>query len=77
MERPSSTDEAMIGVSMERGRVIVRPVGRLDDAAAESVHELLEGARAAGYVAVVDFTDCELDDQADQAALSTSASAGR
>ena len=70
MRRLSDSDEPVIGVSMERGQVVIRPVGRLDDAAVDAMRELLEGARAAGHPAVVDFGGCEL---ADQAALSTSA----
>ena len=74
MQRRSDDDEPVIGVSMDHGQVVIRPVGRLDDAAVDALRELLEGARAAGHAAVVELDDCEL---ADQAALSTSASAGR
>jgi hypothetical protein len=74
MRRRSDSDEPVIGVSIERGQVVIRLCGRLDDAAVDAVRELLDGARAAGHAAVVEFDGCEL---ADQAALSTSASAGR
>jgi hypothetical protein len=63
----------MIDVSMEGGQLIVRPVGPLDDEAVDALRVVLEGARAAGEVAVVDLSAAEWDDV--QAALS--ASAGR
>jgi hypothetical protein len=74
MQRRTNGDEPVIGVSIERGQVVIRPVGRLDDAAVDAVRELLEGARAAGQAAVVELDQCELGDQA---AVSVSASAGR
>jgi hypothetical protein len=63
----------MIDVSMEGGQLVVRPVGRLDDEAVDALRTVLEGARAAGAVAVVDLAAAEWNDV--QAALS--ASAGR
>jgi hypothetical protein len=60
----------MIDVSMERGQLIVRPVGLLDEEALDALRVVLEGARAAGAVAVVDLDAAEWSD--DQAALSAS-----
>ena len=61
----------MIDVSMERGQLVIRLFGPLDDAAVDALRVVLEGARAAGTAAVVDLDAAELNGV--QAALSTSA----
>ena len=75
MQHDRARDHPVIAVSMDGTRVVVRPVGALDDATVEALRVLLEGARAAGQVAVVDFAAADVECR--QAALSTSASAGR
>jgi hypothetical protein len=60
----------MIDVSMEGGQLVIRPVGPFDDEAVDALRAVLEGARAAGSAAVVDFAAADLNGA--QAALSTS-----
>ena len=75
MRRPSDGHQPVIEVSMDRGRVVIRPIGMLDAAALEALGDLLVGARAAGQDAVVDLsdTDVEMCAAGGQAALSASA----
>ena len=47
--------ESVINVSMEQGRVVLRPVGQLDEEVIDTVLSLVAGARAAGAIAVVDL----------------------
>ena len=56
----SDGHEPVIEVSMDRGRVVIRPVGMLDTTAAEALGDLLVGARAAGQDAVVDLADTDV-----------------
>ncbi len=77
MRRPRDGHEPVIEVSMDRGRVVIRPVGMLDAAALEALGDLLVGARAAGQDAVVDLSDTDVEMSGTfaggQAALSASA----
>jgi hypothetical protein len=48
--------EPVIGVTMEDGRIVIRPSGLLDRAGLDALEHLVRGARAAGATAVVDLT---------------------
>jgi hypothetical protein len=61
--RRSNEDAAVepeIGVSMDRGRIVIRPVGHVDRAGLDALRSLLDCARAAGVIAVVDLA--QIDD---------------
>ena len=47
--------EPAIWVSMDDGRIVLRPVGVLDRTAIDTLLQLVAGARAAGATAVVDI----------------------
>lgn len=53
------SEEPVISVTVDQDRVVLRPVGVLDDELAETLVRLLAGARAAGAAAVVDFTQAD------------------
>jgi hypothetical protein len=53
---------AVIGVCMDDDRIVIRPVGHLDRAGLDALRSLLEGARAAGAIAVVDVAQLDRDD---------------
>ena len=57
MERSGDDWGPVIGVTMERGRVVIRPVGQLDEAGLDALQSLLESARATGHDAVLDLDE--------------------
>ena len=65
--------EAVIGVSIDHDRIVIRPIGSLDRAALDALRSLLDGARAAGAVAVVDVAQLDRGDRATIAAVTADA----
>jgi hypothetical protein len=56
--------EPVIGVSMDNDRIVIRLVGHVDRAGLDALRSLLDGAGAAGAVAVVDVAQIDHGDLA-------------
>jgi acyl-CoA synthetase (AMP-forming)/AMP-acid ligase II len=59
-----AASEPAIKVLMDRDRLVVRPIGHLDQGSIETLVSLLGCAREAGVIAVLDLDAIEPDDLA-------------